>query len=77
MAVATVIAPEVAAGFEFGYWGVGVGVCPGINRREGTSPLVQLLGSCTPTAGDTGSIPGEATKIWHAVQSKQKTLELR
>ena len=33
----------------------------------GTSLVVQWLGFCAPTAGDTGSIPGRGTKILHAV----------
>ena len=51
--------------------GAGWGVCPGINSSGGTSPLVHLVGSCTSTAGDTSLIPGEATKISYAMQSKQ------
>ena len=33
---------------------------------------VQWLGLCASTAGDTGSIPGQGTKILHATQPKKK-----
>ena len=32
-------------------------------RKEGTSLVVQWLGLCASTAGGTGSIPGQGTKI--------------
>ena len=33
----------------------------------GTSLAVQWLRLCSPNAGDTGSIPGQGTKILHTV----------
>ena len=39
----------------------------------GNSLAVQWLGPCACTAGCTGSIPGQGTKIPHAVQQGQKT----
>ena len=38
----------------------------------GTSLAVQWLRLCTSTAGGTGSIPGQGTKIPHAMQCNQK-----
>ena len=43
------------------------------NQREtGTSLVVQWLRLCTPSAGGMGSIPGQRTKIPHAMQHSQK-----
>ena len=39
-----------------------------IQELLGTSLAVQCLGLCASTAGDTGSIPGQGTKIPHAPQ---------
>ena len=38
----------------------------------GTFLAVQWLRLCTSTAGGTGSIPGQRTKIPHAMQCNQK-----
>ena len=38
----------------------------------GTSLAVQWLKLCISTAGGTGSIPGQGTKIPHAMQRGQK-----
>ena len=43
------------------------------NQREtGTSLVVQWLRLCTPSAGGMCSIPGQRTKIPHAMQHSQK-----
>ena len=34
--------------------------------------MVQCIGLCTSTSGGTGSIPGQGTKIPHAVQCSKK-----
>ena len=39
---------------------------------QGTSLAVQWLRLCTSTAGGTGSIPGQGTKIPHAPRPKKK-----
>ena len=38
----------------------------------GTSLVAQWLRLCAPTAGPTGLIPGQATRIPHAAQTKKK-----
>ena len=38
----------------------------------GTSLVVQWLRICTSTAGGIGSIPGQGTKILHAMQCSEK-----
>ena len=40
--------------------------------HTGTSPVVQWLRLCTSNAGGVGSIPGQGTKIPHAVQRVPK-----
>ena len=42
------------------------------NGGKGTSLVVQLLRLHVSTAGDVGSIPGQGTKIPHAMQHGQK-----
>ena len=42
------------------------------NLQTGTSPVVQWLRLCASTAGGKGSIPGQGTKIPHAVLCSQK-----
>ena len=42
------------------------------NEAFGTSLAVQWLGLCASTAGATGSIPGQGTKIPHAARHGQK-----
>ena len=37
-----------------------------VKHQRGISLVVQWLGLHTSTAGDTGSIPGQGTKILHA-----------
>ena len=41
----------------------------------GNSLVVQWLGLCASTAGDMGSIPGQATNVPHAAQCGQKRKE--
>ena len=48
-----------------------------LRRVPGTSLVVQWLRLLTSTAGDTGSTPGWATKIPHAVQCGQKKKKRR
>ena len=43
-----------------------------INIQQGTSLAVQWLRLCASTAGGMGSIPGQGTKIPHAVWCSQK-----
>ena len=42
------------------------------NGGKGTSLVVQLLRLHASTAGDVGSIPGQGTKIPHAMEHGQK-----
>ena len=42
------------------------------DRLLGTALAVQWLRLCASTAGDMGLIPGQRTKISHAVQPKKK-----
>ena len=46
----------------------------GLKQKDdhGTSLVVQGLRLCASTAGDTGSIPGQGTKILHYMQCGQK-----
>ena len=51
-----------------------------LEEREGTSLAVQWLGLRAFTAGGTGSIPGQGTKIPHAMvrpKKKKKKIEER
>ena len=41
--------------------------------QAGTSVAVQQLRICVPNAGDTGSIPGQGTKIPLAAHAKKQT----
>ena len=43
-----------------------------MKEGDGTSLVVQWLRLCTPSAGDTGSIPGWGTKILYVVGHKKK-----
>ena len=42
---------------------------------EGNPLVVHLLGLCASNAGGTGSIPGQGTKISHALRHLQKKKE--
>ena len=42
------------------------------NASGGTSPVGQWLRVCTSATGGTGPIPGQETKILHAVQHSKK-----
>ena len=44
------------------------------DSKLGTSLVVQWLRLCASIVGDTGSIPGQGTKIPHAAQCGQKKL---
>ena len=43
-----------------------------MKEGDGTSLVVQWRRLCTPSAGDTGSIPGWGTKILYVVGHKKK-----
>ena len=43
-----------------------------LKEQCGNSPAIQWLGLHASTAGDTGSMPGQGTKILHVMQRGQK-----
>ena len=45
-----------------------------IKQEEGTSLVVQWLRLCASNVGDTGSIPGQGTKISSAMQYSQNNI---
>ena len=48
-----------------------------LKEQCGNSLAIQWLGLHASTAGDTGSIPGQGTKILHVIQRSQKGKNLK
>ena len=57
-----------------------VHLCPFIGNKAGTSLVVQWLRLCASAAGGKGLIPGQGTKIPHAIacdlEGKKKTKQI-